>query len=57
LLTSGIDMIDLGRCEHRACTNKATEVRNVPHVGWVVHICKEHAHIYWGFDEDLKKLT
>jgi len=33
LLRNGTDMMDLGRCEHRTCTNKATEVRNVPHVG------------------------
>jgi len=43
-------------CEHRSCTNKGTEIRNVPYVGDVVHICKEHADIYWGFD-DPKRLT
>ena len=26
-------------CEHRACTNTDTEIRNVPYVGDVVHIC------------------
>jgi len=48
---------DLGICEQRACINKATEIRNIPWAGSVVYICKEHAHIYWGFDEDLEKLT
>jgi len=45
------------RCEHRYCTNKATESRNIPYEGSVVHVCSEHAHIYWGFDDDLEKLT
>jgi len=45
---------ELGRCEHRACTNLATEVRNVPYEGRVVHICSEHADIYWGYDRDWK---
>jgi len=53
-LNSNQDATDdeLGRCEHRACTNKATEVRNIPYEGRVVHICKEHADIYWGYDRD-----